>query len=37
MDQKAVRIYQPGGTAYRGKVKTALAFFDEILKVREKR
>ena len=31
MDQKAVRIYQLGGTAYRGKVKTALAFFYEIL------
>ena len=30
MNQKAVRIYQFGGTAYRSKVKTALAFFDEI-------
>ena len=30
MNQKAVRIYQPGGTAYRSKVKAAFAFFDEI-------
>lgn len=30
MDQKAVRIYQPGGTAYGRKIKSAFAFFDKI-------
>lgn len=30
MNQKAVRIYQPGGTAYSGKVKAAFALLDEI-------
>ncbi len=29
MHLKAVCIYQFGGTAYRGKIKTAFAFFDE--------
>ena len=30
MNKKAVCIYQPGETTYRGKVKATFAFFDEI-------